>query len=60
MISESDIWNVATDEEKDEIYDLVDQLPSSYFGNHDDWHEIVKKLYFLVVKLESRAQRSIE
>lgn len=43
-----------TDEERDEIIDLVDRLPSEFFGENKNWVNTVKKLHNLVGILEKR------
>jgi uncharacterized membrane protein YkgB len=40
-----------TDEERDEIYDLVDQLPSLYFGyDGDEWEATIERLHEMITK----------
>lgn len=52
MSDKPDLLNLATDEQRDRIHDLIDALPTEYFGMHDGWVEMIKELYQLVTEIE--------
>lgn len=51
-----DIECYLTDEESDELYNLVSQLPGQYFRSEDNWLTTLGKICFMVQEARKRKE----
>ena len=53
-------WRKETDEQKDEIIDLIDKLPSQFFGGNFEWRITARRLADVMDEAENgRSDREI-
>lgn len=52
MMDSNKLFTRASDEQRDRIYDIIDRLPSQFFGGHGDWVGAIKELYAIIKQVE--------
>lgn len=48
-----------TEAERDELYNIIDKLPSEFFGGFGDWEALIVKAHAIVMRKQVDKQLSI-
>lgn len=60
MELQDDTERYLTDEEKDKITELIEQLEKQYFGGYGNWCATVDELHFIITESRGRKEQGNE